>query len=1128
MRPIELTIQGLHSFREKQVVDFTALCEGGVFGIFGPTGSGKSSILDAMTLSLYGKVERAPSNTQGILNHAEDQLAVSFTFSLGKGTRENVYKVERSFKRVKDGGLRQATARFIHVTEDSAVVADKAGDVTREVESLLGLSIDDFTRAVVLPQGKFSEFLSLKGTERRQMLQRLFHLEKYGDELNHKLRQRLMATKHEKELIEKEQVGLGEASQEALAKAKEQLKALEKDISKQHQLLEKSQADYDKAKQLREWSVKLQAVKEEILELDQQKKEMTSKKEDIQLAKEANILFPYVKEVLESKEQIERWHEKEKEANHLVNELKQDVESTKKIYEKAYDYQQNHELPLKMELENLRQIKKKTEDMNKRQSDADQLNKKIASLKQHVDKLKKDQEETKKNRSKYEEGQRKLKDQLTTIQPGTDEKRTVKQANEQKFTLRHLEDQLRENDRQKTEISKEKQTTEKDQEQVRQKYEKNQAQLNDRFKQVNHWYNAIMHKKKLIAKINHEVSQHKVSLEDHRLDMAAVQLRHTLKDGSPCPVCGSKEHHLDQNEVASTVDEGHGSLSRDQIEELEQNAQHLERSMDEMIWKLNQTAEQSPVSPDLNENSEPVSEQLDFPSIDDERFLSQLEQSTNQWEKEQEAISSLLRSWDQERQQLATSSEDLSKINLVLTQVSTRYDEIDQERKKKQQTYDELLVEWQEKFSTIKYSEIDDVAKDLQKREEDADALRIRIEKSVPIIEEIHQSLESLSEQIQQGLVDISKYESEYYERLKTIEEMTRDIQEVAKGQNVDEQLHLKQLELEKMIAETSTSKTKLQVVEDKMTKAENTLMQTSHSLKEAKTRHERSLTRWNEQRKDSSYSEMADVEKWTKPPATIKEWEEKVTAYDNQCRDASLKQRQLQEQLQSKEMTEESFKNIETVYNETKVKLEHLQSAIGAAKHYYEELTKKADRYEQLEKQRNEYEELHGKLAKLDKVFRGKEFVEFIAEEQLVQVSQLASDRLSVLTRGRYAIEVDSSGGFIMRDDANGGVKRPVTTLSGGETFLTSLALALSLSASIQLKGDHALEFFFLDEGFGTLDPELLETVVTALEQLHTDQLSVGVISHVPELRERLPRKLIVTSAEPGGKGSRVEIENL
>jgi exonuclease SbcC len=153
---------------------------------------------------------------------------------------------------------------------------------------------------------------------------------------------------------------------------------------------------------------------------------------------------------------------------------------------------------------------------------------------------------------------------------------------------------------------------------------------------------------------------------------------------------------------------------------------------------------------------------------------------------------------------------------------------------------------------------------------------------------------------------------------------------------------------------------------------------------------------------------------------------------------------------------------------------------------------------------------------------------VEYIAEEQLIQVCRIASERLGQLTRQRYALEVDSSGGFVIRDDANGGVRRPVGTLSGGETFLTSLALALALSAQIQLSGQYPLEFFFLDEGFGTLDSELLETVVEALEKLHIDRLTVGIISHVPELKARLPRKLIVESAEPGGRGSRVTLEGL
>ena len=112
------------------------------------------------------------------------------------------------------------------------------------------------------------------------------------------------------------------------------------------------------------------------------------------------------------------------------------------------------------------------------------------------------------------------------------------------------------------------------------------------------------------------------------------------------------------------------------------------------------------------------------------------------------------------------------------------------------------------------------------------------------------------------------------------------------------------------------------------------------------------------------------------------------------------------------------------------------------------------------------------------------------------------------------------------MRDDANGGVRRPVSSLSGGETFLTALALALALSTQIQLRGESPLEFFFLDEGFGTLDANLLENVMNTLEKLRLQNLTIGIISHVPELKNRLSRRLILTPAQDGGSGSKVRLE--
>lgn len=115
MKPILLKLSGLQSYRETQEIDFGALCEMGLFGIFGPTGSGKSTILDAITLAMYGKVGRASGGTQGIMNQSEDSLFVSFTFELNSAQGTERYRVERRFKRQNELSISNTISRFIEV-----------------------------------------------------------------------------------------------------------------------------------------------------------------------------------------------------------------------------------------------------------------------------------------------------------------------------------------------------------------------------------------------------------------------------------------------------------------------------------------------------------------------------------------------------------------------------------------------------------------------------------------------------------------------------------------------------------------------------------------------------------------------------------------------------------------------------------------------------------------------------------------------------------------------------------------------------------------------------------------------------------------------------------------------------
>ncbi|MCI0545030.1 MAG: SMC family ATPase, partial [Actinobacteria bacterium] len=130
------------------------------------------------------------------------------------------------------------------------------------------------------------------------------------------------------------------------------------------------------------------------------------------------------------------------------------------------------------------------------------------------------------------------------------------------------------------------------------------------------------------------------------------------------------------------------------------------------------------------------------------------------------------------------------------------------------------------------------------------------------------------------------------------------------------------------------------------------------------------------------------------------------------------------------------------------------------------------------------------------------------------------ANDLLAQLSDGGYSLHSEE-GSFTVVDHRNADERRSVSTLSGGETFLVSLALALSLAETLASGGGARLDAIILDEGFGTLDDESLDTVATVLEELAGHGLMVGVITHVKELASRAPTRFEVTR---GARGSTVK----
>jgi exonuclease SbcC len=159
-----------------------------------------------------------------------------------------------------------------------------------------------------------------------------------------------------------------------------------------------------------------------------------------------------------------------------------------------------------------------------------------------------------------------------------------------------------------------------------------------------------------------------------------------------------------------------------------------------------------------------------------------------------------------------------------------------------------------------------------------------------------------------------------------------------------------------------------------------------------------------------------------------------------------------------------------------------------------------------------------------LSKELRADRIIAFLQVEALQILAAAGSEHLSTMSGGRYRLAFDKDEFFVI-DAWNGEERRSARTLSGGETFLASLGLALALSEqvrSLSLTRRADMDSLFLDEGFGTLDPETLEVVVDAIEQLGSDGRMVGVITHVRELALRLPARIEVDGSP---RGSQIQV---
>lgn len=1165
MRPIRLKIKGLNSFIDEQEIDFNKLTERGLFGIFGPTGSGKSTILDGITLALYGDLPRKSTN---YINMNCNSLNVSFEFSISDG-KTKTYRVEREFKTDKKTGRpKSGKCKVLDITQiNPTILAESVKEVTRTCENIIGLGMNDFTKTVVLPQGSFSEFLKISGKDRREMLERLFNLQEYGENLEKKLSAKSKVIEKKLDIIKGKLSSYEDINLDDLEIKENEFKNNEKNIKQKSSELLEINETYEEAKEIFQLKSELNSYENERNIISTEAKDIENKRGKIDNIEKSLRILNFIEnydmvlnELNEKNKNLEDYNLefeniKNKKNNILkvYNEfLEKKQESVPKLKIKAerLDSELKNRKALRVleeEINRLNEIikflkidkEKSITQVNKTINEIDDINLNIKSLEKKYDSLKvdrnlkkeieealrleedylslgKDIDESLKDIESLEKSIKLCEDKKISLQDGRD--RNLKELKEYEFLLENLnkncpaEDKDLLNKKVLLENIKIKQEKFSD---CKKKIDLNNnkiLKINDTLSKLNEGKDNL---KKFIELLEKEV-------DDFKIQSLALKIREKLIEGDICPVCGSTHHNIEifQELDLSLLESKNSKLLRNKDELLEKEREIAK--LEERIIAINN--ESKNFKDEIKSLGEDFSENI-ICELQKEIYI--LENDIKRYKEEKLNLENKLNDIKDIDRDL---NNDIKILNVNLENSRNNLDDKIQKRKISLEKFNSLNNLIEEKRSTLKIDDFKEYYKDLiekeNKREElescikDKRAFKEKKESERDIKnkekEEIINSLASneaaLKEKENQknNIKNNLNQEFTQLENINSIEKILIQTNEEIK--NINEYF-------EKYIDEKNCIEEKFEEINNKLNKESLKVKALEDKEKSIKEELEFNLQKEN-------FTNVDEVEEILKEKHTLKELKDYVKNYDDKMKVLEVNIDNVLKKLKNRDICNEELESIKINKEKVQCELDSLKDVNLILKQEIKNLKEKIEKFKTImsEKKKIKHDEII--INDLKKLFNGRKFVDYIATERLKYVALEASKRLKEITNNNYSLEINKDGMFIMRDFKNGGCIRDVSTLSGGETFLTSLALSLALSSGLQLKKAVPLELFFLDEGFGTLDDDLLETVVSSLEKIQHEKLKIGIISHVESIKNRVPVKLIVTPAESGMGGSKVKIE--
>ena len=1019
MKPISLTIEAFGPYRDSITLDFSALQDHSMFLISGPTGAGKTSILDAMVYALYGEPSGEVRKTDAIRSDFAEphrMTRVDFSFAIG----EAQYRVERLPKqwvaKKRGTGMREQNASAtVYEMKDGEwkVIATSATAIRDTVQRIIGFRKDQFLQVVLLPQGEFRKLLVASTSEREELLHTLFRTELYR-----KLQEALKTAYDEakagiEENLTKQTAFIQsiprdgatpmvtiEHVRELLANRGSHRDALAIDrdeavtVVEQFNVLRNQWSLYNQAQQsLTEATSKFDIVKA-------RETERVNLSEKVQFLNSLAPTHELYKQYIEKQAVLKTLEQALSDAEERVKLATQHEASCLEVYS-GLEGQAESIQAKRTTLAQFQQQAKKFDEL-------DVLKKEFSTLYSHLEEL---------DCKKSEDALVKQRELVKTLEADLEALRKQLQDNN-KF----LED---------TPII--------------------QEQLNDLHRyselleEISKVQKEIDDKGQTLASLDETVQVAKVHLErlEHLMQEGrAFELVHLLVDNEPCPVCGSTEHPqlAAKPEIYPTKDEiEEARTARDAA--LQKQASEVGQQKT-LVIRLGELTKQVDAQVSTLKLSMDDFSEKNFASVQQD-LLAKMEQLTALRGKS-ELLSKTIA--DKEHK-LKVARDKLATLEIAHNELLKNLHDLEIRISSVQANIDALsktlpitdIAAWQKQLESLDsditaYDEQVKVGKtNLDAAREQLNAKRGRLETLSSQVKEETKNLNLMYKNYTQSLQTISLAEDDFVEAL-------RDIKKI---ENYRTQLHA-----------LDEAFNKAQAVYDAALKASETVVKPSDTVS------------------DEIYATA--VEHRDTLVGNLAAWDKET-------------------------------KHIETTLNS----LEELETAMGEAREKVKFLSRLND------------------LANGgEQGFKNVTFERYVLGAILDEVVYAANLRLQKMSRNRYSLErSDYTGGGRGKQgldlavmDAFTGQSRPANTLSGGETFLASMALALGLADVIQsYAGGIHMDTMFIDEGFGTLDPDTLELAMETLVQLQSSGRLIGMISHVPELKSRIPAHLEVIRGDDG-----------